>query len=145
MLTPEEDFHAWALNAAQKARTGTLTIEELEQVAEELEDMAGSARREIKNRLTILLGHLLKWQYQPDRKGRSWESTITEQRIAIQGVLKDNPSLRPRLPELGEEGYRRGIQLAVRETTINKNTFPTSFEQTGWTWEQVLNEEYFPN
>lgn len=66
-ITPEEDFHAWALNAAQRARAGLLTPQELEQVAEELEDMAGSERREIKNRLTVLLGHLLKWQYQPDR------------------------------------------------------------------------------
>lgn len=58
-------------------------------------------------------------------------------------MLQDNPSLRPRLPELGEEGYRRGIQLAVRETTIDKKTFPATFEKTGWAWEQVLNFPHF--
>ncbi|ADE16180.1 protein of unknown function DUF29 [Nitrosococcus halophilus Nc 4] len=102
-LSPEQDFHAWALNAAQRARAGLLTPQELEQVAEELEDMAGGERRELKNRLTVLLGHLLKWQYQPQRRGKSWQLTIKEQRVAVKGVLKDNPSLRPRIFEFGEE------------------------------------------
>lgn len=144
-LSPEQDFHAWALNAAQRARAGLLTPQELEQVAEELEDMAGSERRELKNRLTVLLGHLLKWQYQPQRRGKSWQLTIKEQRVAVKGVLKDNPSLRPRIFEFGEEAYQRAVFVAARETELDEDIFPSTFEQTGWTWEQVLEAEYFPD
>lgn len=142
--SPEQDFHAWALSAAQRARAGLLTPQELERVAEELEDMAGSERRELKNRLTVLLAHLLKWCYPPERQSRSWRLTIKEQRVAVKGVLEDNPSLRPRLPEMGKEAYQRAVLIAARETDLDEDAFPVAFEQMGWTWQQVLEAEYFP-
>lgn len=144
-ITPEEDFHAWALNAAQRAREGLLTAEELAQVAEELEDMAKSERREFRSRLAILLAHLLKWKYQPKERSYSWEGTINGQRKNIQILLKENPSLRQLVPEYGKEAYEIGIQKAVEETNMSKQSFPSSFKETGWTWEQVLSEEYFPD
>lgn len=143
-LLPEKDFHAWALNAAQRARAGLLTAEELEEVAEELEDIAKSERRELEGRLVVLLSHLLKWRYQPDRQGKSWRTTIKEQRIAIMYRMKDSPSLKPKLQDVGAQSYLRAVQRAARETDLEENDFPATFEKTGWTWEEVLNEEYFP-
>ncbi|QBQ54001.1 DUF29 domain-containing protein [Nitrosococcus wardiae] len=144
-LSPEQDFHAWALNAAQRARAGLLTPQELEQVAEELEDRAKSERRELKNRLAVLLAHLLKWQYQPDARSYSWEGTINGQRSDLDDLLEDNPSLRPELPAYLEKAYQRGIQKAVEETNMNKRAFPSTFSETGWTLEQVLAEDCFPD
>jgi hypothetical protein len=143
-LSPEQDFHAWALNAAQRARAGLLTPQELEQVAEELEDMAKSERRQLKNRLSILLAHLLKWHHQPERRSRSWRATIEVQRGDVQDLLEDNPSLCPCLPEFIEQAYQRGVWLAIQETDLDKAVFPATFEQTGWSYEQVLDMDYFP-
>jgi hypothetical protein len=51
-------------------------------MAEEIEDVGKSEQRELENRMAILLAHLLKWQYQPARRGASWQKTIKVQRIS---------------------------------------------------------------
>jgi hypothetical protein len=117
---------------------------EVDYLLEELEEMAASDRSELRNRLAVLLAHLLKWQYQANRRGRSWELTIEEQRIAVQDVLEDNPSLRPQFPQIGGKAYRRALVIAARETKLDKTTFPSTFEQTGWSWEQVLDMDWLP-
>jgi hypothetical protein len=93
----------------------------------------------------ILLSHLLKWRYQPIRRGKSWRTTINEQRIAISYRLRKSPSLRPRLPEIGEQAYLGAVQRAARETDLEEDDFPAIFGETGWAWEQVLSDGYFPD
>jgi hypothetical protein len=56
----------------------------------------------LTNRFERLLAHLLKWQYQPDRRdsdGKSWLRTIREQRRKIPKLIRDNPSLGPLLED----------------------------------------------
>lgn len=141
----ELDFHAWTLNTAQRARAGLLTPEELEQIAEELEDMGKSEKRELRSRVAVLLAHLLKWQYQPDQRTYSWEGTIKEQRNDIQELLEENPSLKSEVHNYIEKAYKKGIQKAVQETNMSEKVFPNTFEQTGWTLEQVLDMDYLPD
>src|SRR5512134_2414110 len=99
MSTPaelyEQDFYAWTQEQASKLRSGELVTLDLEHLAEEIESMGRSERRELINRLAVLLAHMLKWQYQPERRGsgKSWRATIKEQRRQVQRVLKDSPSL----------------------------------------------------
>src|ERR1700731_3925969 len=90
----EDDFVAWLEDQAQRARRGETESLDLENIAEELEGMARSDRREIRNRLTVLLTHLLKYQYQPRRRSSAWLGTIGEQRSRIATVIADSPSLR---------------------------------------------------
>jgi hypothetical protein len=89
--------------------------------------------------------HLLKWQYQPDRRGKSWRLTIKDQRVAIKKVLKSNPSLKPKLDETGQDAYLRAVINAAKETDKEEEDFPTAFESAGWTWEQVLDMEFYPD
>lgn len=145
MRTYETDFYRWTQETAEQLRQGRLSEVDLEQVAEELEETGRRERHELRNRLSVLLAHLLKWQYQPERRDRSWTSTIKEQRLIVQEVLEDNPSLRPKLPTIGNKAYLGSVQRAVRETGLDENTFPTTFEKTGWCWEQVLDMEYLPD
>lgn len=145
MIDPHEDYYGWTQETIEKLRQGRLSEVNLEDLIEELESMGSSERRELKNRLAVLLAHLLKWQYQPERRGRSWRLTIKEQRIAVTGVLKDNPSLRPRLLEMGEEAYSRAVVSAMRETDKEENEFPPTFDGTGWSWEQVVDIEFYPD
>lgn len=144
MIDPDKDHYAWTQETIEKLRQGKLNEVNMEDLIEELEDMASSDRRELRNRLSVLLMHLLKWRYQPERRGRSWQLTIEEQRIAIQDSLEDSPSLKPQVAQIGEKAYRRAVVLAARETNRDKSTFPTTFEETGWTWEQVLDMEFLP-
>lgn len=144
MTNPFEDYYGWTQETIAKLRQGRLSEVNWEDLIEELESMGGSERRALESRLEVLLMHLLKWQYQPDRRGRSWRLTLKEQRIKVKRLLQDNPSLKPRFTELGVAAYESAIVAAARETDKDEETFPPTFEQTGWTWEQVLDSEFYP-
>jgi len=81
------DFHAWAFRQAALLREGRRSELDWENLAEEIGDLGTSQRSELVSRLEVLLTHLLKWQFQPERRGRSWSQTIAEQRDRI-GRLK---------------------------------------------------------
>src|SRR5580698_7276634 len=90
----DQDFFAWAQEQAELLRAGRLSEADIGHIAEEIESMGRAEKRELVNRLIVLLHHLLKWQFQPDRRGASWEATILVQRHALERHLEDNPSLK---------------------------------------------------
>lgn len=145
MPNPNEDYYGWTQETVEKLRQGRISEVNMADLIEELEDMGKSEKRELRSRLITLIGHLLKWQYQADRRVRSWRATIIEQREGVKEVLEDNPSLKPRLEEFIKQTYPRGVQLAVKETEIDEGIFPATFEQTGWSWEQVLDGAFYPD
>jgi len=137
-----EDFHAWALQNAQLLREGRLDDIDIDNIAEELEDMGGSKERELESRLGVLLAHLLKWVYQPERRGNSWQATIEEQRRRIERLLRKNPSLKSKLAECFCDAYGDARLIAVRETGFNKNSFPSDCP---FTLVQTLDDAYWPD
>lgn len=138
----DRDFHAWTREQADMLRSGRLAALDVEHLVEELESMGSRERRELTSRLKVLLAHLLKWQYQPQRRSRSWEATLKEQRLSLQDLLDDNPSLRPTLPEQIARAYRLGRLLAVRETDLDESTFPAACPYSP---EQVTETDYLPD
>lgn len=86
--------------------------------------MGGSERRELRSRLTVLLIHLLKCQYQPQRKSSSWIATISEQRSQIAFQFEDSPSLAPHLMKYADKVYPTAVTRASLETMLPENTFP---------------------
>jgi hypothetical protein len=82
-------------------------------------------KQELRNRLGILIGHLLKWDYQPELRSKSWRATIREQRDEILEILQENPSLKPYLDEAVQKGFRQGINLVLKETPLDLNDLPT--------------------
>jgi hypothetical protein len=137
----DQDFYAWANEQAGLLRAGKLSEADLEHIAEEIESMGKTEKRELVSRLAVLLLHLLKWQFQPDRRGASWESTISVQRDDLADHLKDNPSLKAQLPEAVASGYRKAVLLAHGETNLPKATFPTTCP---WSFDQVMAEDFWP-
>lgn len=137
-----EDYRAWALQNAQLLREGRLDEIDIENIAEELEDMGGSKERELENRLGVLLMHLLKWAYQPERRGHSWQLTIEEQRRRIERLLRKNPSLKSKLGECFNDAYGDARLMAARETGLSKKLFP---ESSPFPLEQTLNDAYWPD
>lgn len=138
----ESDVVAWANEQARLLRAGRFELLDIEHLAGEIEDVGKSEQRELANRMALLLAHLLKWQYQPERRGASWEKTIRAQRKEILYGLDESPSLRPKLHEARwlEVVWSRAIAIAVSETGLD--CFP---EACPWVMEdEVLAEHWFP-
>lgn len=138
----DSDFYAWTQEQAKLLRQQKWESVDIANLIEELETLGRQERRELKNRLGILLGHLLKWQYQPELRGNSWLATIREQRREVETLLQENPSLKPYLGEVIQKAYASGLDLAVRETNLPYATFP---EICPYTLEQALDNEFFPD
>jgi hypothetical protein len=137
----EEDFVAWLEDQAQRARRGETDGLDLENIAEELEGMARSDRREIRNRLTVLLVHLLKYLVQPRRRSSSWLGTIAEQRMQIATVIDDSPSLGTYPLDILDRSYAAARSRAVLETRLPESAFP---EGCPFGMEEILDPRWLP-
>ena len=136
----EADFHAWALEQATLLRSGRLSEADAAHIAQEIEFMGKSEKRELVSRLTVLLLHLLKWRFQPGRRSASGKTSISNTRDDISDHLIDNPSLRGQLDEAISAAFRRAHRLAVSETGLSEDTFPQSCP---WTSEAILGEYFW--
>jgi hypothetical protein len=138
----ETDFYAWALHNAQLLRAGQLQQLDVAHVAEELELMGASERRELLNRLQVLLVHLLKYQFQPERRGRSWLLTINHQRTAIERLLEQSPSLNTYFyHEALAKVYHKAVRETVIETGLEAHIFPVLCP---YALEQILADDWLP-
>lgn len=137
-----KDFYAWSLYNAELIREGKLSEVDLQNVAEEIESMGRSARHKLINRFAILLAHLLKWKFQPERRGKSWKFTIREQRIRIQKLLKESPSLKYELQEQFNDAYEIALLVAEKETDLTEGVFPNVCPFSS---EETLNKDFFPD
>ena len=106
----DRDLLAWAEHQAAQLRAGRIDQVDMEHLIEEIEAMAGNLRRELKSRLRVLLAHLLKWQFQPRRRSRSWAATIAEQRAEIEDLLRGKPEPPARARGCGAGGLAAGAQ-----------------------------------
>jgi len=137
----EQDFYAWANRQADLLRTGNFAAADMAQIAEEIESMGRSEKRELVNRLIVLMLHLLKWRHQPSHRGRSWQLSIEEQRYRLSDHLADNPSLRSKLDQCILDAYRLAVIEAERETGLPRSAFPTPCP---WSYAQMMEAEFWP-
>ncbi|NCJ08004.1 DUF29 family protein [Synechococcales cyanobacterium C] len=120
------DFYAWLQQQAEYLRSGKLDQLDVFNLVEEIESLGKQQRQELRNRLGVLLGHLLKWHYQPQQRSASWFYTIEEQREEILRHMKENPSLQPYLSEAISIGYKKGLRLFGSDTGLNHKRLPQS-------------------
>lgn len=142
MQAYEQDINAWAMEQARLLRAGRFELLDIEHIAGEIEDVGKSEQRELASRMVVLLAHLLKWAFQPERRGASWQKTITAQRKEIRYALDESPSLVPKLEEARwlDMVWARAIAQAVNETGLD--CFP---ETCPWTiQDEVLSESWLP-
>ncbi len=140
----EADFYAWTQHQAALLRKNTWDELDAANIAEELESLGRRDKRELGSRLQVLLVHLLKWRYQPERReyGHSWYDTIVEQREQIGDLLADSPSLRTQVPDLLLLRYARARRRALHDTGLPEEGVP---QACPWTVEQVLDETFWPD
>lgn len=120
----ERDFYAWLQDQAIKLRARSHNDIDWENLAEEIESVGRSEKKEIRTRLALLIHHLLKWQFQPGRRCESWRITIGEQRMWIPADIEDSPSLKDYPEEIFEKAYAEGRRQAIKETGLSAKTFP---------------------
>ena len=137
----DRDFFAWSLEQVKLLRAGKLAEADIKHIAEEIETMGRTEKRELISRLSVLLLHLLKWRYQPEKRSPSWEASIRVQRNRLADHLDDNPSLRPLLPQALASAYRDAALEAVAETELAGSTFP---DGCPWAVEQVMDRGFWP-
>ena len=140
--TYDTDFYGWANEQAALLRAGDLEAADLANIAEEIESMGKSEKRELISRLAVLLTHLLKWRFQPGGRGSSWKASIRVQRIRISDHLVDNPSLKPKIPEAVSRAYDEAVIVAADETKLGEAVFPTICP---WSFDEILNSGFWPD
>jgi len=137
----ETDFYGWLQHQADTLRSGNFAHLDVDNLIEEIDSMGKSHQRALESRLEILLMHLLKWQFQPRMRTPSWRATIHVQRDRIDKLLRENPSLKIRIPKAFDEAYRFAASLAETETGLDQSTFP---EHCPWTFEQAIAADFWP-
>lgn len=126
-----EDFVGWTEDTARAICEGRWQDIDRAALADEVESLGKRDRREVVNRIKILLLHLLKLRYQPERQTRSWFESIDTQRDLLRLILRDSPSLTAQLPELTREAYRLARRKAFYETHLALEIFPEENPFTG--------------
>ncbi|NEV64292.1 DUF29 domain-containing protein [Thiorhodococcus minor] len=137
----DRDVIAWANEQARLLRTGQFDRLDIEHLAEEVEDVGKSEQPELASRMAVLLAHLLKWQFQPARRSRSWEARIRARRDSIERRLRRTPSLKQSLdaPDWWCDTWGDAQTNAIDEAGLSD--FP---EQCPWTIDQILDPDWRP-
>jgi hypothetical protein len=137
----EDDYWVWSLQQAELLRLGRFNELDLPNLIEEIEEMAASVRRALESSYRVLLMHLLKWEFQPERRTRSWLLTIERERGNILDFETDNKSLRNDAPLLIRSAYRRARNEAAKATGLKKVHFP---EDCPYTHSEIAQEDWLP-
>ncbi len=140
----ESDVVAWAKEQAALIRAGQFDQLDLTHIAEEIEDVGKSEQRELASRMAVLLAHILKWKFQPQKRSMSWTLTIKEQRRLLVRRVQKTPSLSPMLsdPEWVDEIWVDAKALAEKETGLDMSTYP---EICPWSMADVLTPDWLPD
>lgn len=123
-VTYETDFYLWTQQQADLLRQGLLSEVDTAHLVDEIEDMGGSERHALGSYLKNILMHLLKWQYQPQRRGNSWRLSIRNGRDGVDRLIEFSPSLERKMTEQIPAEYRRARTAAADETGLPLTTFP---------------------
>ena len=120
----EADGVGWAEAQAAALLARRVDLLDWENLAEEIADVGKHQREHLESALRLVVMHLLKWDHQSERRSRSWWTTIANQRHRATKRLRENPSLRPRLPEIIEDAYRTARLDAADEMDVPIKLLP---------------------
>jgi hypothetical protein len=131
----KDDFYKWTKTQASFLKKGEFSKLDLDHIIEEIEDLAKSERKALKNQMIRLLMHLLKINYQPQKHTKSWDKSIANARLEIEIIIEESPSLKRELPAIFEEAYLYARKKAHIETGLDIKTFPINCP---WTLKEIM-------
>ncbi|QSJ20762.1 DUF29 domain-containing protein [Nostoc sp. UHCC 0702] len=137
----DQDFLLWTQQQAEYLKKGRWAELDVEHLVEELEALGRSEQKELGSYLQVLIMHLLKCQFQPEKRTQSWDNTLSNCRDKIQDCLEDTPSLQRFLEDSVciRKYYRRACRDAAKETQKSIENFPA---ECPFTIEQILNPNF---
>ena len=137
----DSDFYAWTQEQARLLRQRRFSELDLANLVDEVESVGASDKREIRNRIEVIIAHLLKWKYQPGRRSSSWRETLVEQRSMLAEIVEDSPSLSGYVRDMAEKKYAGARLAAARETGLALTIFPAS---SPFTADAILDPDFLP-
>jgi len=137
----ESDFNLWLEETVNLLKQGGFAQLDIENLVEEIEDMGNNRKDALESNLIRVLQHLLKWQYQPQKRSNSWKASITEHCLRLNKAFKKSPSLRRYFEDVFDECYNDARLIASQETGIDIHVFP---EVCPFSSSNVLNPQYLP-
>lgn len=133
-FTYEKDFYKWTQHQANVLRERDFSALDIDHLIEEIESLGASDRRALKNHLVNLLKHLLKKEFQPSKRTRSWEQSVANAKRQIAFILEDSPSLKNELKNMVESAYGYACKQAAIESGLNESSFP---KQCPWNIKEI--------
>lgn len=138
----DKDYYLWLKTTINKLQNQQFKEIDVNHLIEELEALGRTEKKALRSYLRLIVMHLLKWQYQPNKRSKSWKITIRNNRFEVEESLEDNPSLRTQLSEFLEQCYPRARVEASDETGLSIAIFPVSCP---FTLEQILDNSFLPD
>jgi hypothetical protein len=138
----ETDYLKWLNHTIQQIQDQDYDHVDWQNLIEEIEDMGRNERRALESNLIIVFLHLLKWQYQPQKRSGSWERSIIEHRRRIRKALKESPSLNSYLEEILLESYTEAVKQAKAETKLPISTFPS---ECPYQLSAIIDDDFLPS
>jgi len=138
----ETDYLQWIETTVEKLQNQDYANVDWENLIEEIADMGKSERRSLKSNLIVILVHLLKWQFQPEKFIGSWEASIIEHRRRVKEALDDSPSLKSYLESVFADCYAQAVKQAKAETNLPVEFFPL---MCAYELPEVTDDEFLPH
>lgn len=138
----EQDYYLWLEDQVARLKAGDAAGLDTANLIEELGDMGANQKTAVKSNLRVVLIHLLKYRYQPEKRSGSWISTLIEHRARVTDAFSDSPSLRRHASDSLPEAYRLARKRAASETGLPPETFP---DDCPFELGEVLDQNYLPD
>jgi hypothetical protein len=138
----EQDFCLWIDQAVKLLSENRLSELDRQNLIEEISDMGSSQKHGLESNLEVVLMHLLKYKYQPEKRSNSWRSTLFEHRRRLQKAFKTSPSLKRHFAAEFDDCYTAARELASIETGLDIKLFPL---EPPFTSNQALDKSYLPD
>jgi hypothetical protein len=137
----DRDVILWSEEQARLLRARRFSELDLEHLADEIEDVGKSEKRELASRMAVLLAHLLNWRSQPESRSKSSGATIAIQRKRIALVLKETPSLRA---VMRNRDWQDGVWLDAVAQAQKETGIEALPEACPWTMDQAVDADFWP-
>ncbi len=137
----DRDFNLWLDKTASLLKERQFHELDIPNLVEEIETMGRSEKHALQSNLIVVLLHLLKYKYQPQRRSSSWLSSIAEHRDRLEIVLTDSPSLQTYVDTVFQKCYSKARRRAAIETELPIDTFPV---ESPFMLDQTLDPDYLP-
>jgi hypothetical protein len=138
----EHDFHAWTAEQARALRRTKPDHVDWESLAEEVESLGRSDKRAIGSDLKIVLEHLIKWKFQPEKRSETWTDSIEEHRDRIARIVEDSPSLASIPSDVLIREYRKARRKPSWDTKLAQARIPAACP---FTIDEVLDPDFLPD